>query len=206
MSSDKKLYIFLIIISACLVFSCNEKPPKPPEQKIEINTPEAALKEARKLLGAETQIAVPGNFNEDTTKEFAAGTEINKPDKWGIQFHLLKQENNKFTDIYNTGLLEGSFTGAKVTTKKLESINYDLVYYNSQDYFLGSGGGEVFSYLIDFKNEQTYYAHLFMQRGRNVSLYLSDNVTSEIKNFFLSIFNKDYPNLKIVNKDVDLDD
>jgi hypothetical protein len=45
-----------------------------------------------------------------------------------------------------------------------------------------------------------------MQRGRNVSLYLSDNVTPEIKNFFVSIFNKDYPNLKIVNKDVDLDD
>ncbi len=27
---------------------------------------------------------------------------------------------------------------------------YDLIYYNSLDYFLGSGGGEVYSYIIDF--------------------------------------------------------
>ncbi len=206
MLSNKILYFCLIISLAFLFYSCNEKPPKPPVQNTEINNPEEAIKEARKLLGSDAQVAVLGNFNEDTTKEFAAGTEVNKPDKWGIQFHLLIKADNNFKDVYSTALLEGSFTGAKVTTQKLESLKYDLVYYNSQDYFIGSGGGEVFAYLIDFKNQQTYYAHLFMERGRNISLYLSENVKPEIKNFFLSVFNKDYPNLKIVNKDVDLDE
>lgn len=206
MLSNKKFYFCLLLGSAFLVYSCNDKPPKPPAQNIEINNPEAAVKEARKLLGSDAQVAVLGNFNDDTTKEFAAGTEINKPDKWGIQFHLFKKEDNNFKDVYSTALLEGSFTGAKLTTQKLDSTKHDLLYYNSQDYFIGSGGGEVFAYLVDFKNQQTYYAHLFMERGRNISLYLSENVSPEINKFFLSVFNKDYPNIKIVNKDVDLDD
>lgn len=205
MLSNRYLY-FIFISSAFLIYSCTEKQQKPPVQILEINTQEAAIKEARKVLGADAQIAVLGNFSEDTTKEFAAGTEINKPDKWGIQFHLLKIENNNFKDDYSTALLEGSFTGAQVKVEKLASLKYDLVYYNSLDYFIGSGGGEVFSYLIDFKNKQTFYAHLFMERGRNISLFLSENVTPEIKNFFLSVFKKDYPDIRIVNKDVDLDD
>lgn len=202
---NKKLYSVLIVISVLVIYSCNEKQPKPLVQNIEINTPEAAVNEARKVLGVDVRIAVLGNFNEDTTKEFAAGTEINKPDKWGIQFHLLKKENNNFKNIYTTDLLEGSFTGSQVKTEKLSSMKYDMLYYNSQDYFIGSGGGEIFAYLIDFRNKQTYYAHMFMERGRNISLYLSDNVTPDIKNFFLSVFTKDYPNIKLVNKDVDLD-
>jgi hypothetical protein len=93
-----------------------------------------------------------------------------------------------------------------VRKEKLPSENYDMVYYNSLDYYLGSGGGEVFSYLVDFKNRQTYYAHLFTEQGRNISLFLSENATPDIKNFFLNLFKKDYRNLKIVNKDVDLDE
>jgi hypothetical protein len=79
------------------------------------------------------------------------------------------------------------------------------MYYNSQDYFLGSGGGEVFSYIIDFNNKKTYYAHLFSE-GKKVSLFLSVNIDiPEIKDFFTSAFKKDYPGLVLVTKDVNID-
>ncbi len=188
------------------IITCNEKEKTIPEEKVDISTPEAALKEARKVLGNDTQIALTGNFGGDSTREFAAGTEVNKPDKWGIQFHLLKKDGNTFQDAFSTDLLKGSFTGAFVGKEKLQSEKFDMIYYNSLDYFMGSGGGEVFTYLVDFNNKITYYAHLFIEQGKSISLFLSGNVTPEIKNFFLSVFKKDYPNLKIVGKDVDLDD
>jgi hypothetical protein len=196
----------LSIVALTFAVSCNEKERKIPENKIDINSPENLLKEAKKLLGNDTQIAMSGNFDEDTTKEFVAGTEINKPDKWGIQFHLLKQKNNKLEEVFSTDLLEGSFTDAMVRKEKLSSENYDLMYYNSLDYYLGSGGGEVFAYLIDFNRKQTYYSHLFTDKGRRISLFLSGNITPEIKNFFLGAFKKDYPNLRIVDTDIDLDE
>jgi hypothetical protein len=198
-------YLIAIVIALLSFVSCNEREKKIPQNKTDLNSPEAVLNEAKKILGNDTQLAIAGNFDEDTTKEFAAGTEINKPDRWGIRFHLLKQENDSLTDVYSTDLLEGSFTDGLVRKERLTNGRYDLVYYNSLDYYLGSGGGEVFAYLIDFKSRQTYYSHLFIEKGRRISLFLSDNVTPEVKNFFLSVFKKDYPDLRIVDKDIDMD-
>ncbi|HEY6906650.1 MAG TPA: hypothetical protein VI230_04240, partial [Ignavibacteriaceae bacterium] len=126
----KKLYLILLIAALSLAAACNEKDIKPPEQRIDINSPEASLKEARKLLGNDARIAVSGNFDEDTTKEIAAGTEINKPDQWGIQFHLLKPKDNKLEEVFSTAVLEGSFTDAMVRKEKLTSGNHELIYYN----------------------------------------------------------------------------
>lgn len=205
MLSNKKSYLVAVVIVLVSFVSCNERDKEIPQKKTDLNSSEAVLKEAKKILGNNTQLAIAGNFDEDTTKEFAAGTEINEPDRWGIQFHLLKQENDSLIDVYGTGLLKGSFTDGLVRKERLTNSRYDLVYYNSLDYFLGSGGGEVFGYLIDFKSKQTYYSHLFIEKGRRISLFLSDNVTPEIKNFFLSVFKKDYPDLRIVDKDIDMD-
>ena len=206
MLSDKKYLGIFIIVAVLFAASCNEKDKNFPENKIDISTPESAVAEAKKLLGSDVQIALTGNYTPDTTKQVAAGTEINKPDKWGIRFYLLKQNGNKLDSLYSTALLEGSFTDALVRKEKLPSINCDLIYYNSLDYYLGSGGGEVFTYLIDFNQKQTYYAHLFTDQGRSISLYINPNVTPEVKNFFIGIFKKDYPNLKLVNEDFDLDE
>jgi hypothetical protein len=204
--SNKKYYAILLLFLITFVFSCNEKEKKAPKRQIDISNRESALQEARKALGSDVRVAVTGKFDNGTAREFAAGTEINKPDKWGIQFYLLKEDASTFRNVFSTDLLKGSFTGAFVGTEKLQPGKFDMVYYNSLDYFIGSGGGEVFAYLIDFNSKQTYYAHLFMKRGRSTSLFLSRNMTPETKNFFLGVFKKDYPGLKIAGKDVDLDD
>lgn len=204
--SFNKRFAGAIIISLVFIVSCNEKEQKIPPHKLDMNSTEALIKEAKKVLGNDVQIALSGHFDEDKTKEVAAGTEINKPDKWGIEFHLLKVEDDTLAPSFSTGLLEGSFTDAAVKVERSLIPGYDLIYYNSLDYYLGSGGGEVFAYLIDFNKKQTYYAHLIIEKGRKISLFLSTNVTPAVKNYFLSIFKKDYPNLTIIEKDINLDE
>ena len=106
---------------------------------------------------------------------------------------------------FQTNLLKGSFKESLTKKIKFPAYDYELIYYNSQDYFLGSGGGEIFSYIINFKNQKTFYAHLFLEKEK-ISLFLSNNIdNSEIKNFFIANFKRDYPNLQIVSKDVNID-
>lgn len=207
MLSNKLFYLIICIVSALLVYSCGEK--KHPAEKvtptIDLNNPAVVTSEAEKILGPDLKFAYKGNFDKDSVDEIAAGTEVENKSEWGIQFYLLKFEKNKFEKTFQTNLLKGSFKES--LTKKIEfpSFDYELMYYNSQDYFLGSGGGEVFSYIIDFKNQHTFYAHLFIEKEK-ISLYLSNNMdNSEIKNFFIANFKRDYPNLQIVSKDVNID-
>ncbi len=199
------MYYLVVLIFSLILSSCGEKKGTP-ENKAALNTPEAIMNGAKKVLGNDVQITVAGNFNKDTTKQFAAGTEINKPDEWGIRFYLLNQDSSALTKVDSTALLEGSFTDAVVRKEKLLSQDYDMIYYNSLDYYLGSGGGEVFAYLVDFSEDQTFYAHLFTEKGSRISLFISDNTIPEAKNYFLGVFKKDYPDLRIVDKDIDLDE
>ena len=202
----KKLSAAIFIVLLTFIISCNKEGQKNPPHKIDLSSRDALLSEAKKILGSDAQMIIPGKFDGDTTKEFIAGTEINKPDKWGIQFHFLKEADNNLENVFETGLLEGSFTDGIVKKENFLNSGYDLIYYNSLDYYLGSGGGEVFAYLIDFSKKQTYYSHLIIEKGRKISLFLSENETPEVKNYFLGIFKKDYPDLRVVDKDINLDD
>ena len=208
MLSNKYIHLALIIGLVLSFYSCGGEKKSAPE-KIEpskdFNNPAIVTSEARDLLGSDMKFAYKGNFDDDPVIEIAAGTETETKVVWGIRFYLMKVEKNGLKKIYQTDLLKGSFKES--LTKKIEfpSFDYELIYYNSQDYFMGSGGGEIFSYIIDFKNQKTFYAHLFSE-GDKISLFLSNNIDNiEIKNFFIANFKRDYANLNIVPKDVDID-
>lgn len=192
--------LLLIILLAGIV-SCSEKKEKIPVLDFENKT--QLLEIVKKHYNKDTQIVLGGMFDE-TGKNFeAVGTEINNNDEWGIKFTFLEQSGDEFIPQYETDLLDGSFKGSLVDKIKFSSIDYDLVYYNSQGYFLGSGGGEIFSYIIDFENKQVYYAHLVVEAPTETSLFISDNTQNkELVNFFTLSFKKDYPSLKIVKDDV----
>lgn len=188
-----------------MLLSCGEKNTDKSEtsQKPDFENPQFVIQEAKKALGENVKFAYKGRYNEDTVIEIAAGTEVQNPKEWGIKFILLKSEGNNFTTIYQTPLLNGSFSKCLVQKIKFPMFNFELIYYNSQGYFLGSGGGEVFSYIVNFNAGKTYYAHLVDEPGKPVSLYLSDNIdVDEIKNFFISNFKRDYPLVKVIPKDI----
>lgn len=204
--------ISLIFISVMLIFfliGCENK--KENEELAgtinnNLSVKENVIQKATEVLGVNVKEAFQGNFDEDDVKEIAVGIEISDNNNWGIKFSLLKEIDNDFKEVYSTKLLDGSFRESMLQKIKFPSFPYELLYYNSQDFFMGSGGGEIFAYIIDFNNKEIYYAHLFSGTNRAISLYLSDNILEdEIRNFFLNLFKKDFPKLTIIKKDIKSD-
>ena len=164
--------------------SCSDKQEKIPV--LDFENKAQVLDAVKKHYNKETQAAFGGLFDETGKQFVAAGWEINNADDWGIKFAFLEKSEDEFESIYET--------------------ECDLVYYNSQGYFMGSGGGEVFSYIIDLENKQVYYAHLVVESQTATYLFISDNTKNkELINFFTLTFKKDYPGLTIVEDDIVLD-
>jgi hypothetical protein len=168
---------------------------------------EITINDVKSVLGNNVIRIEKGLFVVDSSAEIVAGTEFNSNKEFGIKFTLLRVSNNSLQKGYQTDLLAGSFKDALVEKIKIKNLGYNLIYYNSQDYFMGSGGGEIYSCIIDFSKQQVYLAHFFTVPNKPVSLYISPNTSDpEIRDFLVNKFKKDYPELKIVNKDYKLED
>ncbi len=206
LSLNKKILPALILLSL-LFYSCGEKKQDTNQTELNknYNDPSYVLAQAKSILGDDVKETFKGRFDRDSVIEIIAGTEISNKTEWGIRFYFLKMKNGGLTKVWQTDLLQGSFKGSLCDKIKFPSFDHELVYYNSKDFFLGSGGGEVFTYIINFQDNKTYYAHLVDERSKPVSLFISGNIdVPEIHNFFVSIFKKDYPALKLVSKDIQL--
>lgn len=200
------LILIAVFILICIIPSCSDK--KNDNQKPIFSFADSVIvnAEAKKLLGENLKFVFAGNFDEDSLQEIAAGIELTENNNWGIKFILLEIKDGQLQKTYESDLLNGSFKDCLVKKIKFPNFNYDLIYYNSQDYFWGSGGGEVFAYVINFTLKETYYAHLFSESRKPAELFLSKNITiPELRKFFVSYFKKDYPGLKLASEDVSLD-
>ncbi|HCY75749.1 MAG TPA: hypothetical protein DHV28_07490 [Ignavibacteriales bacterium] len=201
MLSNNLLKILFIPFVLFSIISCSEKREQIPPLDFENKT--QLLDVIKNHFNKDAQIALGGMFDETGKQFIAVGWEVNNSDEWGIKFAFLEKSGNEFKPEYETDLLDGSFKESLVDKIKFSSVDYDLVYYNSQGYFMGSGGGEVYSYIIDFENKQVYYAHLVVESENSTSLFISDNTKNkELINFFTLTFKKDHPELKIVYDDI----
>jgi hypothetical protein len=199
------LLIFTFVLSA-LIPSCSDK--KEDEQKPVFSFTDSVMvnSETKKILGDKLKFILIGNFDKDSLQEIAAGIELNENNVWGIKFVLLELQDNQLFKKYETSLLDGSFKESLVKKIKFPKFKHEVIYYNSEDYFWGSGGGEVFAYIINLAENETFYAHLFSESRRPVELFLSKNITEpDLKKFFISSFKKDYPELKLTSDDVSLE-
>jgi hypothetical protein len=206
--SNKIYYIAVLLIFALFLSSCGKKKKTANVNFVsKFKDPAFVLKETKDVLGPDTKFAKAGTFDKSAGIEAAGGTEVSVQDQWGIKFFFLKLEDDKLKTVFETNLLKGSFNGCLVNKIKFPQFNYELVYYNSQDYFLGSGGGEIFSYVINFNEKQVYYAHLVIEQGKPTSVFISDNTKQAelIREFFLANFKRDYPTFQIVDKDINVE-
>jgi hypothetical protein len=212
--SSKTKFFISIIFSLCIsvIFSsCEKKQQKPVSYSV---SPDSALRidkailanYAQRILGDKIKIFDYGIFETDSSKGLVVGKEFLGGSQWGIKFYYFKLINYNPIQIYETPLFNGSFNECLVKKIKMMNFKYEMIYYDSQDYFMGSGGGEVFTYIIDLNDRSAYYAHFYTTPDKPVSLYLSPNVIKPgIRDFLIKNFQKDYPSLQIVNKDIDLD-
>jgi pimeloyl-CoA synthetase len=199
LSSNKTKSIFIILLSLIILAGCKKSDEPPPHQLFENH--QLVLKTAKDLIGESISFTSSGHFESDSLKSIVTGVEINEQNNWGIKFHLISWDEGEFKVRYSTTLLEGSFIQCLVDKIKFSDIKTELIYYNSKNYFLGNAGGEIYSHIVDLKNLKTYSAHLSVVSGGRVSLDLSENIENTmIKNFFVSYFRKDYPNLRLVER------
>lgn len=207
-SSVGRQSALLIFISIFMVLlpSCSDKKDEVQKPLFSFDDSSMVNKETKKILGDNLKFVLIGNFDEDSLQEIAAGIELTENNIWGIKFVLLELADNQLKKTYETELLDGSFKGCLVKKIKFPRMNYDLIYYNSEDYFWGSGGGEVFAYVVNFAESKTYYSHLFSESSKPSELFLSKNITEpELRKFFISSFKNDYPDLKLASEDVSLE-
>ncbi|WP_337871774.1 hypothetical protein [Ignavibacterium sp.] len=203
MLSDKILKIFFAFILIMLI-SCSDKSEKVPALNYEDK--KQMLEITKKFFDENTTQAFGGVFDETGRETIIAGIEKNDKSEWGIKFYQLRLVDNEFEIIFETKLLEGSFKESLVDKIKFPMRDYELIYYNSQGYFMGSGGGEVISYIIDFGKKDIYYAHLVADPVIPPSLFISKNTQDKyIREFFYTYFKKDYPKLRLVDEDITLD-
>jgi hypothetical protein len=173
------------------------------EQKLNFEDERSIRELASRLIEENIKFVSAGYFTSETTKSIVAGTESSVKDKWGISFSLIEKNDDEFQVVYNTGILEGSIKNCVVDKMKFSSERGELIYYDSQDFYIGSGGGDVFLYLISMVKKEIYYAHLIVNKVSRAALFLSDNIEDPLmKKFFVSYFKKDYGNLRIIETDI----
>jgi hypothetical protein len=188
------LTILLFVIAGC------KKSYEPPPHNLFENE-QLVLKTAKDLVGENISFTTAGFFETDSVKSIVAGMEVSEKNDWGIKFYLISWMEGEFKIKYQTGLLNGSFVQCLVNKIKFSDYDNELVYYNSKSYFLGNAGGDVYSHVIDLKKLKTYSAHLSVISEGRISLDLSQNIDDPmIKNFFVSYFRRDYPNLRLVER------
>ncbi|MBK7630891.1 MAG: hypothetical protein IPJ23_09340 [Ignavibacteriales bacterium] len=198
---NRLLKHILFVVLLLGMISCADKKEKIPV--LDFENKAQLLEVVKNHYNKDAQIVLSGMFDETGKRFIVAGWEINNSDEWGIMLAFLEQNGDEFISKYETEVLEGSIKEGLIDKIKFSSIDYDLVYSNSQSFFMGSGGGEVFSYIIDFENKQVYYSHLVVESETEISLFISDNTKNkELINFFTVTFKKDYPVLKIVEDDI----
>lgn len=199
MLSNNNFLFLLAVIAFSLVAGCQKSYEPPPHNLFE--NEQLVLKTAKDLIGENISFTTAGFFETDSVKSIVAGVEVEEKNEWGIKFYLISWLEGKFQIIYTTGLLDGSFVQCLVNKIKFSGFDNELVYYNSKNYFLGNAGGDVYSHVIDLKKQKVYSAHLSVISEGRVSLDLSQNIDNAmLKNFFISYFRRDYPNLRLVEK------
>lgn len=203
MLSNKYFKIIIFLSTVFLITSCDKDEALP---RIDYDN-KNQLKELSQRVHEENVVAAFGGFFDDSPRrKIASVVELDGMTGWGIKFSLIEEIEGKLQKVYESEILSGSKNDSFLDKIKFPTYDYELLYYNSQAYFMGSGGGEIFAYIINFEDRQTYYAHLIVETKKPVSLYVSDNIPSkDIRNFLIQIFKKDYPGLKLIVQDISLD-
>lgn len=190
---------FITIFVALILFaqiSCSDK--KDDIKQIDFSDANQLKQFAKSIAGDQFKYATYENFDSDTIKEIVIGREIETGDEWGIKFSFYSTKQNR-QEVYTTILLEGSFNGASVMPMKVAGKDHQLLYYNSGDFFLGSGGGEIFTYVIDYVDKKVHAAKLFVERSGEAKLQiLTDGQEETIENYFITFYKKEYPELSII--------
>jgi len=198
LSSNKIKFLLTVVAVILLLAACGKKD----DTNVNLDDPKVVRNVAHKVLDENIKFTTSGYFTSDEIKSIVAGVDA-PGNNGGIQFKLIEIVDDEFQNVYSTPVLQGTLDKCILDKIKLSSGTGEMIYYNSQDFYMGTGGGEIFSYVINFSNKEIYYAHLIVERRSGAALYLSENINKPmLRKFFTSYYKKDYPNLRIIKSDI----
>lgn len=204
MSSNKLFNTSLILLIIFLINCSGKKEKSIP--KFNFEDKNQVLEIVKNHFDKDISMVFIGNFDNSNQLSVVACAEKMDSINWGIKFYHLSQNNNHIECKYETDILIGSLKESMIDKIKIADKPFELIYYNSLNFFMGTGGGEIYSYIIDLNEKQLYYAHFVNDIEYPASLFISDNTKDlKLRNFIISDFKRDYPNLKIVDKEIKLD-
>lgn len=202
--------LILPSLIAALLISCGDsgkdnKPDIEKEKAEEMKRNDNALiAKVKNKFGEPAVSVLIGAFDYDTNNRIAvAGLEIIEKDDWSICFAFLdNNEGEELVEKWRTEKLLGSFNECLIKPISLSGFKNELVYYNSQNYYIGSAGGDIYAYIIDYPNKAVYQAHFFSYADRPVSLYVPKApYNEEIVDFLTNEFKLIYPEVILTDKD-----
>lgn len=212
LAQKSKSYIKIILvagfISIQLLAGCkNSTKEQGEEQKLLAQTKTLTDKEilniAKKRYGESIVNILSGKFMPDDSLNYKVlCQEVEEDTIWAIKFIFIKAERDSIREVWKTQNLEGSFNEAEVKIIRYDDLNYDLVFYDSKNYYAGNDLGEVFLYSVDLFAKKTNSAHAFYDQSSPPSVYFSPEISSEyIKKYYLDILRKRFGGIKISAKD-----
>ncbi len=202
---SNKIINLLIILLVLFFYNCSNKKEKP-TVRFNFEDESQVLQVVQNHFDKNIIKVFIGNFESNNRLSVVACAENKDSVDWGIKFYHFLQENDNIVCNYETEILPGSLKESKIDKIKISDKPFELLYYNSLNFFMGSGGGEIYSYIIDLNEKQLYYAQFVNDIDIPASLYISENTEDlKLRNFIISNFKRDYPNLKIVDKKIKLD-
>lgn len=203
---NKFIWAFVIIAAALVLLNIRWGNDPVENRPLDLNDTNVLMEFVKKEISHEIEFALYGKFRADTTKRIIAAEEISNEKEWGIKFRLFDVVEDTVKQIYETILLDGSLRESQIVPLELTGINHNLLYYNSGNYFMGSGGGEVFAYIIDLEKESVNYGHLVLARQvPKGGLFLSPKNEKSISEFLTVEFKREYPGLRTIEKDIALE-
>lgn len=203
--SSNKLFNTSLILLIIFFINCSGKKEKS-IPKFNFEDKNQVLEIVKNHFDKDISMVFIGNFDNSDQLSVVACAEKMDSINWGIKFYHLSQNNNHIESKYETDILIGSLKESMIDKIKIADKPFELIYYNSLNFFMGTGGGEIYSYIIDLNEKQLYYAHFVNDIEYPASLFISDNTKDiKLRNFIISDFKRDYPNLKIVDKEIKLD-
>lgn len=133
---------------------------------------------------------------------YAVVYEINSGTDFGIKFMLAHLHADSVIVDYTSNLVDGAVNQSVFETVKIPGANYDMAYYSSSDYFMGSGGGEMFTYVIDFNTSSIGYGHMFISVGGVPNFYIPATVKGQnIREYLIGRIKSDFSDIKVVSQD-----
>ena len=206
----QKLQFISVFLGSCILllpfffFACdkNNKQDDPLAGKSQVTEEKLITDYIQHSYNGNELKIIKGNFRANESENSAVLFEVNKGPELGIRFILLHVAGDSVSQQFSSSLFDGAVNEAVYEKIRVPGKNYDGVYYNSGSYFMGSGGGEIFSYIVDFSEAKIYTAHLFILKNQVPKLFIPEIVrNTEMGTFFQKKCKIDFPNVQVVSRD-----